>query len=567
MGVEIPFPMSHQVNEKKLEVEELKTLPVSDSIQRHIHDQIQIQTVGGGSNLPKYNHRQGMAMTGQSPFEIETNLYKSHVVQELTAQELNRKYARTILDLAHVYSGFPIYISDSMCSRGRLYPEEPLISRTSGEFKHLLMEFTPKKVSIKGLVCLLEAYYKPCSSSSKKFQEYLVGVTLSKKKGSAFLFKFFHENYLDFSKSKDKLCYSMLLHAEILRVEKTGKTTVCLEIDQKASGVFLLANLLRNKKMAKKANVIGGVSSCPYTYCMKKFTKFYVSKMKGRDDEVFTFLTTNRKVHKYAVMCYCYSQTHLGRSEDFVDRWALHYNSLPNKKQKEVLVEFAVKFEEFFEFVFPGTKKQIKRIHQAVSLVSRELGYLPFYNLQMETFEWTFFKSFKVFRNSIHPITLESIPYNTRKTQWGSYSHQTLLAEVDKNKEIEEKEYKILKDYSMFKRKSLSYLIHCLDASLIHRFILVMRENHNYTINHLHDCVMLHPNYVDCFFDEVYKLYSSDELYNISHNLFFKKLENHLSGSSKEKLNKIKKEFDDNSDDFKDLLKEVNPRHVYEYEN
>ncbi len=37
-------------------------------------------------------------------------------------------------------------------------------------------------------------------------------------------------------------------------------------------------------------------------------------------------------------------------------------------------------------------------------------------------------------------------------------------------------------------------------------------EKINYNINHLHDCIILHPNYVEDFYNIINELYHSDNL-------------------------------------------------------
>ncbi len=46
------------------------------------------------------------------------------------------------------------------------------------------------------------------------------------------------------------------------------------------------------------------------------------------------------------------------------------------------------------------------------------------------------------------------------------------------NESGKKKRMKLVKDLSIFRRKDLTYFIHCIDASLIHRFILTMRYSH-----------------------------------------------------------------------------------------
>ena len=41
-------------------------------------------------------------------------------------------------------------------------------------------------------------------------------------------------------------------------------------------------------------------------------------------------------------------------------------------------------------------------------------------------------------------------------------------------------------------------------------------EKMNYNINHLHDCIILHPNYVEDFYNIINELYHSDDMYYLA---------------------------------------------------
>jgi hypothetical protein len=570
LGLELPFPAKYHVSELVLDQESLDQMPVSSPMQRHVFDSLKIQFASVEKDstpvAPKLRVKQSLMLSNSSEFETKVNLFRDErrgLIQNLT---LRRKMVGTLIALANVYKDFPIFITDSMCGRGRLYPEQPFISRTAGELKHLLMEYTRKKVTIPGFLALLGAYYKPCPVTQEKVKIFLSQTTLSKKNSKKELSNFFKNNPLEFSLVGDKICYFMLLHSEIHRVIKTGKTGICLEIDQVASGVMLLSYFLRNRKMAEKSNVLGGVFSDPYAYCQKQFKTFYYKNMESRNSNVFEFLCENRKVHKYAIMCFCYAQTHIGRMDDFQERWYATYERMPTREERTVLNEFAISYPDFIEFSFPGTKRQIELIYKAVLITAREIGHLPFRNLQGETFQWTFFKFKKTSRSSFDPISQKAKPYNSYKyyetmlDEGGGWAHGDGLTESDK------KERRLVKDLTTFRRKALSYFIHCIDASLIHRYILTIRKKHGYTINHLHDCVLLHPNYVDNFFDVAQDIYSSGELYYMTDTLFFDHIAGNVSADTQKKINTIRKDFNDNSDVFVDELGEANARNIYQFE-
>jgi len=144
--------------------------------------------------------------------------------------KIKRKSFVTKATMAYLYRRLPLYITDAFDIRLRLYPVEHWISRVSGSFKHLLCESSPIKLTKSGLIHILLNYYKN-SSILDKFNLFL-NTNPSEKK----IYNFFHSHYIDFSKCKDSL-YFINIHLNLLIAEKTGKTSLMLELDQVASGV------------------------------------------------------------------------------------------------------------------------------------------------------------------------------------------------------------------------------------------------------------------------------------------------------------------------------------------
>jgi len=72
---------------------------------------------------------------------------------------LHQKMVYTSVEMAKWLLNYPIYITDKMCIRLRLYPVEHWISRTSGVLKHLLCYYKSIKLTLKGLISLMQAYY------------------------------------------------------------------------------------------------------------------------------------------------------------------------------------------------------------------------------------------------------------------------------------------------------------------------------------------------------------------------------------------------------------------------
>jgi len=149
----------------------------------------------------------------------------------------------------------------------------------------------------------MQAYYACDQDRSTLFNIYITKNNISDKR---LLFDFFHNNYLDFTKIKNTL-YFLYLRVELLKTEKVNKTDVNIEIDQTISGIVFLSLLLRDKIMSKAANLISPEKSCPYIFVMSHFEEFAYNNMTNLSKTAIDFLKNNRKLHKYALMCY----THL----------------------------------------------------------------------------------------------------------------------------------------------------------------------------------------------------------------------------------------------------------------
>jgi hypothetical protein len=118
------------------------------------------------------------------------------------------------------------------------------------------------------------------------------------------------------------------------------------------------------------------------------------------------------------------------------------------------------------------------------------------------------------------------------------------------------------------RRRFLSFLVHSIDAAVMRRFIRIMSEEpYSYTINHLHDCVIIHPNYVDDFYNVVKEVYSSEEIYNIMDTLVFEPFLQSISTESRKQLEALISEYKSYCDDFKDDLGKFNPRSLYKFES
>lgn len=236
---------------------------------------------------------------------------------------IDSKFTQSRIFLAQSLVTFPVYVTDTLCIRLRKYPREHWLSRTAGQFKHLLENYKERKLNKAGLRNLLRAYYQANPSKLLEFESFLIEIKdLSSATSNKKILRHFQNNPLDFTTIKNPL-YFMNLHLSLLDASRNGlKTAVNVEVDQNASALVILSLVLRSRKMAEVCNVIGGnTKSSPYDYLKSRFKDFSTYN----DQEIYTsenkdvceFLQTSRSLHKYAIMCFCYNQTIIGRIEDF----------------------------------------------------------------------------------------------------------------------------------------------------------------------------------------------------------------------------------------------------------
>lgn len=120
-------------------------------------------------------------------------------------------------------------------------------------------------------------------------------------------------------------------------------------------------------------------------------------------------------------------------------------------------------------------------------------------------------------------------------------------------------------------RSFLPGLIHSVDASIMRIFINKMYEKtgKECILQHVHDAVLLHPNYVEDFYNIVEEVYKKEKrLHNVLTNSF---INNSLLLMSEENKNKLidiyRNIFLKNKDSF--IIEEIKikPRSLYSFEN
>jgi hypothetical protein len=92
-----------------------------------------------------------------------------------------------------------------------------------------------------------------------------------------------------------------------------------------------------------------------------------------------------------------------------------------------------------------------------------------------------------------------------------------------------------------------------------------MYKKQKYLIYHLHNYILLHPNYVDSFNEIVQKLYTSNKIYNMIDTLVFELIKQSLKTENQKILKTFRKEFQKNSNDFKNQYTLKNKRPLNKY--
>jgi hypothetical protein len=540
-GVRPSFPTNVDIDHQKQQFNSAQQRSKANLLQVYVAVAMKNEFIGEHS-LSLKSYFKTLRLSQVSELQSISYLYQEKEKETLNGLVMDKKFAYTSIQLAQHFVGYPLYVTDTLCIRLRMYPKEHWISRTSGGIKHLLCDYTAKKITLRGLINLLFAYYKASPEATGEYEKFLSGTILSKKRGKADLYSFFHNNYLNFVTISEPL-YFMNLHMELLKIEKSNFTSVNIEIDQSSSGVVFLAFLTRSRSMAEACGLLSKQDKSPYLFLMNQCGAF-LNGMDNQSEKARLFLTTNKKVHKYALMCYTYNQSHLGRMNDFHSRWLDENKVYPTEKESSTLNEFALKYEDFIESVFPNTARKLELIREAVEISVRDSGAVSIRTLDGEVLNWTFYEYKTKKRSRFDPADNSTKTYSVKLREGRNFQP----------------------DITTHKRKFLSYLIHSIDAAVLRYFITEMKEKYNTNINHLHDCVILHPNNVDDFYDLVDALYTDGSLLKIADELVFEQLSSSVSRSAQNEIEELKLEFDALCDGFENEIT-FDPRNLYKFES
>lgn len=542
-SIEISFPTQVDINNQRDLCVQALSRPYPNALQLHTATRLKTEFLGS-YNLVCKNFYELLFLSQVSRLQSRIFAYRKMEEEKLNSLVLEKKFANTSISLARLFQHTPVFVSDELDIRLRLYPKEHWLSRTSGGIKHLLTDAKPKRLTRKGLVYLFRAYYKADNALYNEFENLLTTIEFRKCSIKSKLYEFFDKNYLDFETISEPL-YFMNLHIELLKLKSSDTTAINIEIDQTASGVVFLAFLLKSEKMAQACGLLGNSNTSPYDVLMDHCGKFLKKHTEIKSPKVVNFLTTNKKLHKYAMMCFSYSQTHFGRMDDFQERWIKTYGTHPTSSEREELNQFALSYDSFVEFVFPKTKRKLELLLEAVKVAVQETDEVNIRTLEGEKIDWTFYRYVVKKRAKFDPIARTTQNYSVRVRDTA--------------------DFKI--DLVAHKRKFLAYLVHSIDSAVLRFFIREMKEKHKTNINHLHDCVIITPNKVDAFYSCVNQFYREDYMFSMSSDLVFNPIRDSLSEESKRLIDQIEAEFISLCDDFTKEDLDFDPKNLYKFES
>lgn len=473
------------------------------------------------------------------------SIHESYKIRlKLSEMVLNRKAGLTRICLAKLLKGFPLYYTNKLCSTSRQFAKEYLLSRHIGCLKLLRCDYTPKTITKSGLIYLLKAYYCDDQDKLSKLEEYISKNSASNKH----MKEFYDNNRIDYG-SKKSLTYFMLLSAELQKVFLTRKTSILLQLDQVASGLVFMSLLFKNKSLAKQCFVVenkGCVGA--YQYAQDNFKTFFDDSCDYKNDKVFDLFVTDRKIHKYALMCYSYKQTTYGRTNDFVSRWKEVYKTNPNKDEWDCLQKVSSDYTKFIDKLYPGLDSQIKKLDKILKLVADNSGSVRIRSIDGDIIEWSFYKTEVSVRKALNPVRMTS----------ESYRLHTQKLDDQNNPEV---------DLNQFKVKFLSYIVHSVDASIMRRLVNMMYRENGYRVDQLHDCIMANPNQIDNIYDCLDRIYNSSELVNFMEENVFRTFMQSVSHDKKKRLQSLINDFKSHNDESLEKDLKVDVRKMYTFED
>jgi len=475
--------------------------------------------------------------------ESHANAAKNKSRHDLVKKRSMRQLLLTSIEIGGLYKNYPLYYETLLNFRLRMYLLQYLMSRTSGYLKNILEESKSRTLTQKGMTHMLETYYSPNPLLLKGFNNLI-------SKSNKEMFQYFQENKINLEKEP---LYFELLELELNDVFcNKQETSLQLEIDQVGSGPTLVALLTQNKVLTEKCNLLEGKFHCVYKYLLHE-TKQYLQENNYFDLDIdihnskaFELLTQDRKAQKYALMCYFYNEKHRGRTLRWKEQFEEKFGTTVTSNDYELFSKFSINYSKFMEKCFPNLTTQLDILNEAMTIVIKQDLPIKFSTLDGCILSWDFEKTIEIKRNYFNPASGSHTQYKYRILITDSTS----------------KNSRTKKHQTSFRPN----FIHALDATIMRIFLQNFYKTTKKRLNHLHDCVMLHPNDVDIFYNIVSDVYCDPRMKTLAVDLFFFRIKKDVVGEPLSKIEKLKKKFCENMDLFELSVDTFDPKKCYRFE-
>ena len=246
-------------------------------------------------------------------------------------------------------------------------------------------------------------------------------------------------------------------------------------------------------------------------------------------------------------MCYFYNQGRDGRVKKLVDEFANKYGSSPTTDEFFILSLFSGNYHDLINTLFPKLNIQLEILNKAVKISLTKNPRVSVGTLDGCIVEWEF--------DSVEDKKLNFYDAGKRKHMQSTYKIRS-----DCDKAIKDLEKRHMRNF-------MPNFVHSIDATIMRMFIIKVFKKTKYRINHLHDCVMIPPVFVDDFHDIVTTMYCSDQFRTMASDLLFKRFIDNSVSPEKEELLDLKDQFLNNmDDDFLITKKTFDSRKCYKFE-
>jgi DNA-directed RNA polymerase len=332
-----------------------------------------------------------------------------------------------------------------------------------------------------------------------------------------------------------------------------------VEVDQKASGLMILVLLLGLESMAEVTNVLSKKPQDIYLYVMSQIEGYFENatyKKKNSKKEVnfdkkrtLDLLKTSRSLNKGMLMRWSYGEGAQSRGKGLVEAFNESNIEECNDEEFATLHAFARQYDMFLDKLFPGLEErknlllQALRIRAVACKKSDTLNAVNITTLDGCALSWDY-------------TPTESATFGYFNPVFGKHT----TYKVNIASESEEAEEARVKD---LQRAFYPNFIHSIDAAIMRIIIKKMYEKTGYRIGHIHDCIMVHPNYVEDLFVVIQEIYTGKDLKNLADRLFFEPMKEGLASDIKRKIKEIQTEFNKKKDKIKVDKKTFTPRNAY----